>query len=129
MFFNRCNHRLKEIVYYKVKNPFRTLRDFCYWYYEHYVETNNTISSELALNVVRYCSNNWNAIEEGDKVLLEKYCPLLASAQKIFKSTSTRKEDFTSNHSLFLLRREDLKYVGVGYDRKSCCFYNLGVVD
>lgn len=112
--WKRCDRVLKRVL--KGDDRFASLRDFCQWYYENYVETSYRVSSSLALETIRYCSNRWNAIEEGDTDMLEKYCPLLASAQNIFYSTNAISEDIIRSKSIVLITRVDGSIVSCNYD-------------
>ena len=93
----RCDRVLKRVL--KGDDRFTSLRDFCQWYYENYVETNRRVSSSLALETIRYCSNRWNA-----------------SAQNIFYSTNAISEDTLRSKSIVLITRVDGSIVSCSYD-------------
>lgn len=124
--WKRCDRVLKRVL--KGDDGFASLKDFCRWYYENYVETNRRVSSSLALETIRYCSNRWNAIEEGDTDMLEKYCPLLASVQNIFYSTNAISEDTLRSKSIVLITRVDGSIVSCSYDCRTGRLLSEGLI-
>ena len=59
---------------------------------------------------------------------LEKYCPLLASAQSIYYSTNETSEDKDRSKSTIWITRADGCVVGSYYDWRSGTLVNSGIV-